>query len=714
VWTLARTEAFLEAERRQLPLWMPVALGTGISAWFLLPTPADWLAFGVGSLALAALGLALPGWTGRAALFFGLLATLGLGIAWARSDTVAAPRLIGERRAVWLDARVIERQDREGRGTWRLYLEPDDQTLPRRVRVAVRQVPPPEIAPNARIRVRATLRTPPGPSVPGGYDFARRAWFEETVAIGYALGPPTLIRAAPPPSGPEEWLEALRTHMTHRLQTRVGGGEGGLAAAFVTGDAGGVPEIVRQDMTDAGLAHIISISGLHIAVVIAVTMIGVRRLLTLSPWIALRWPVKLIAAGAAAFVGVGYTLLVGSQVPTVRSVAASLLVLAGVVAGRAAISLRTIGVGAFFIMLIRPEALMGPSFQLSFAAVTSLVAGFQSKPGKWIMSAREDERWFARKLRGAATLIASGCVAEFALAPIALFHFNREGMYGMLANMVGIPWSEIVIMPALMVELAMDALGIAAPAVWVLKHSMHLLIQLAHFVAGWPGAVMRLPTMPMSAYIAFVIGGFWLCLWDGRARLLGLAPIALCVAIAFAAHPPDLIVSADGQHVGVLRPDGTMAMLRPHAGPFIRQMWGDSMGTATTMPLDEVPNASCGRDACVILLRRDGRDWRVFATRSRRWIARPEMEAQCRAADIVVAERYLPRWCAPAWWKLDARVLGRTGALALWLGEGRVASATAGQGEHPWATPPPVRVLYRGHARPKTPYDDRDRVPRHL
>ena len=705
-------ETFLESERRQLPLWLPVALGAGVVAWFLLPTPETWLGFGAGALAVALAGAIVPGWCGRVMLAGGLLAALGLGIAWGRAEQVAAPRLTHELRAVWLDATVTAREDREGRGQWRLYLHADDPALPPTIRVSFRKLPDPRLTPGARLRARVSLRPPQGPSVPGGYDFARRAWFEGVGATGYSLGDPVLIAPAPPPSGARAWLEDVRTRITHRLQTRVGGAEGAMAAAFVTGDVGGNPEVVRQEMTDAGLAHIISISGLHIAVVIAVTMLVVRRTLTAVPWIALRWPVKAIAAGTAALVGIAYTLLAGAQIPTVRSVAAALLVLAGVAAGRTAFSLRGIATGAFLILLFRPEAVIGPSFQLSFAAVTSLVAAFQSAPGRWLSRRREEDGWFARTARHGAVLVASGCVAEAALAPIALYHFNREGLYGMIANLVAIPWSELVIMPALMLTLAMDALGVAAPAVWLLKHSMALLLQIAHFVAHWPGAVMRMPTMPLAAYALFVGGGLWLCLWAGRARLIGLGPIAAGALIASAATAPDLIVSGDGRHLGVLRPDGALAMLRPHAGAFIRSMWGDSVGTAETLPLDEVASASCGDDACVLLLKRGGRLWRVLATRSKRIVPRDAMEPQCAAADIVVSERRLPRWCAPAAFKLDARTLAASGAVALWLGEKRIARATDGQGAHPWASPAGGAVVKRTrYAGATDRMDEHRRVP---
>lgn len=689
----AALEAFLDAQRAQLPLWIPVALGAGIAAWFLLPGRGEWLAFAAAALALAAAGIALRGWTGRALAIGGLLAATGLGLAWNRSNTVAAPRLAHEIRMATIEARITAREDREGRGQWRLHLRPDTPALPPLIRISVRHEPDARMVSGARIRARISLRPPPGPSVPGGYDFARRLWFEGVGATGFTLGDPVLIAPAPPPTGWRAHLDGTRAYLTARLKALVGGPEGALAAALVTGDDGGIPAPVRQAMTDAGLAHIISISGLHIAVVIALTMTATRRLFALSAWMALHWPVRTIAAAVAALTGIAYTLLAGGEVPTVRSVLAALVVLAGLVAGRTAFSLRGIAAGAFVILLFRPEALLGPSFQLSFAAVTALVAAMASPWGRRLAARREGEGWARRRVRDAATLVASGTVAQLALLPIALYHFNREGVFGMLANLVGIPLSEFVIMPALMLTLALDTLGLAAPAVWLLKGSIAELYALADTVAALPHAVFRLPTMGLPAYALFVLGGLWLCLWEGRARLIGLAPALAGAALALAARAPDLVVSGDGRHLGVLRRDGAMALLRPQAGDFIRGMWGDWLAAGRTLPLDEVASASCSPDACVLLLDRGGRPWRVFATRSRRLVDRSSMAAQCAAADIVVSERRLPPWCRPRWLRLDAAHLARTGAVAVWLDGPHVATAAAAQGAHPWAYSSETSIL---------------------
>jgi competence protein ComEC len=522
------------------------------------------------------------------------------------------------------------------------------------VRISVRGDPPAGLAPGARVAMRATLRPPPGPSAPGGYDFARRAWFEGIGAAGFALGDVRVIAAAPPPSGARAWLTDVRTRVTARMQQGVGGPSGGVAAALITGDTGGIDEATTAAWRDSGIAHLLSISGLHIAVVVGGVMWLVRALLCLSPWIALRWPVKTIAAGTAAVAGIAYTLLAGAEVPTVRSCVATLVVLIGLVIGRQAISLRTVAVAAFLILLIRPESLVGPSFQLSFAAVIAIVALYESPLGRRLAGHGDEHAGPVRRaLRGAAALLVSGLAVELVLAPIALAHFGRQGIYGVAANLFAIPFSSFVVMPALFAALLLDALGLGAPAFAVLRWSIDVLNGLAGAAAGWPGAVMRASEWPAAAFALVLAGGLWVLLWRTRRRWLGVSAVVA----------------------------GTVL-----AGEFIVDMWSDAVAADRAVALEDLESATCSREVCVIRLARDGRRWTVLATRSRQWSDWRSLVAACRSADIVVSDRRLPDACAPQWLKLDAPALQRMGAVAIRLSPPSVDSAATRAGDHPWAS----------------------------
>jgi competence protein ComEC len=397
-------------------------------------------------------------------------------------------------------------------------------------------------------------------------------------------------------------------------------------------------------MRDAGLAHLLSISGLHIAVVVGSVALLMRWLLGLWPWLVLRVPVPTLALAlaAGALAGLAYTLLAGAQVPTVRAVIAACIVVVGMMLGRQALSLRLLA-AAFAILVVRPEALLGASFQMSFAAVIGIVALYESRLGKWLTSVREDEPWWKWPARAAASLLASGLVAELALSGIGLYHFGRSGLYGIAANLIAIPYTSFVVMPALMLAMLAEALGLGW--LWPLAGwAMQQLIVLADLTASLPGAVITSAAIPGPAFALGAAGGLWLALWRTRARWLGLAPLAGAVLVGWAAAVPDVLVSSDGRHLALRLSDRRLAHARERVGDFLMDNWAEAVGSdpASAVWLGTLPLARCSAESCVADVQRDGRRWRVLATTGRSLIPRDRFAPACAAADLVVSDRRLP------------------------------------------------------------------------
>jgi competence protein ComEC len=688
-------EQGLEAERAQLPPWVVVGFGAGIAAWFALPASPSWEIF----LCLAA-GTAVAGFvsragrTGRALGWFALAATLGCALVWGRAQWVAQPRL--DRPVVADFAARVEGVDHiAARQTVRVLLSPHDRALPPLVRVSIDEDKfPPGVAPGAELRLRARLAPPPPMALPGTYDFARDAWFQGLGAVGKLLGPFAVLKPAQP-HGLDRVRDKLRRHILARLPE----GSPGIAIALVTGDQNAVDQDDADAMRRSGLTHLLSVSGLHIAAVAAFAMLLSLKLLALSERLALRFNLVLVAAAVAAFAGIGYTLLTGAQVPTVRSCVAALLILAGIALGRDALSIRLIATGALIVLIFRPEALAGPSFQMSFAAVTSIVALYSTGWARRMLQRRE-EGPVARICRDLAGIIATGLAVEVALAALALYHFHRAGLYGVGANIIAIPLTTFVIMPLEAGALLLDAAGLGAPLWWLCGAAIDGLLGLAHAAASAPGAVALLPSMPFWAFGAMVVGGIWICLWTSRIRLAGLLPFAVGAAGAALAPSPDLLVTGDGRHLAVVR-SGTPLILRDRAGDYVRSLLAEASGfDGDPDVLDSDPESDCSRDSCVAAIHRGGRDWRLFATRSAMRIDWALMTEACAASDIVVSDRRLPRGCRPRWLKLDRDALERTGGLAIYLGRNpRVDSVADRVRAHPWAETATSDAA--AHARPQ-------------
>lgn len=680
-----RIERWLEAERDQLALWVPVALGAGVAAWFALAPASQWAAFLLIAVAIAFGGaaLGLGSRLGRSLGWFGLLAAIGMALIWWRAERVAAPVL--ERPAVVkFQAEVVQVDMLAARGLVRLLLEPRDApALPQRVRVNVRQDDAGEgLRTGATVELRARLMPPPEAAVPGAYDFARLAWFRGVGATGRALGPVAIVSPGAPPV-----LADTRRRLSAHIQARLAGGEGAIAAALATGDQGAIPEEDAEAMRRAGLSHLLSISGLHVTALVGATMLLLLRLMALSPWLALRWPLVLIAAGGGALAAIGYTLLTGAEVPTVRSCVAAILVLIGIAIGRDAITLRLVAAGAAFVLLLWPESLVGPSFQLSFAAVTAIMALVEHPRIKALL-ARRDEGWLRGTGRILLGLLLTGILVELALTPIAIHHFHKAGLYGALANIVAIPLTTFIVMPVEAAALLLDLLGLGAPLWWVTGQALSLLLWIAHSVAAMPGAVAALPVVPDAAFGLIVAGGIWIALWRTGARWLGLAPVLIGAIWALSTHAPDILVTGDGRHLAV-RTDGGYALLRPRAGDYVRDMLAESAGFEGELAdLDAARGARCSRDACTIELIRGTKRWRLLATRSTYFVDPAQLRAACRDADIVVSERWLPDWCAPRWIKADRALLAKTGGLTIDLEAGRIGTVKRAADDHPWVNPP--------------------------
>ena len=666
-----------------MPPWGVVGFGGGIAAWFALDLQIQWVAFIAIASGIAIAGFATQGGRAERALaWFALAMALGCALVWARSQTVAGPRL-NRPVIVTFDARVEKVEPLVAKGDVRLSLAPSDPTLPPRVRVsAPAQDAPAGLGDGAQLRIRARLTGPPPMALPGTYDFARDAWFRRIGGVGRALGKPELL--AP---GDRKGLNALRDRLGRHIRDKLPGPAGGIATALANGDQNAVDKDDADAMRRSGLTHLLSVSGLHIAAAIGATMLLTLKLLALSERLALRFNLVLVAAAAGAIAGVAYTLLTGAQVPTVRSCIVALLVLAGIALGREALSMRLLAVAALAILVIKPESLAGASFQLSFAAVGSIIALHSTRWARQTFMKR-DEGLLARAGRGFLAMLATGLAVEIALVPLALYHFHRAGLYGIGANLVAIPLTTFVIMPLEAAALFLDAIGLGAPLWYLTGLAIDALLWIARTVGSASGAVATLAQMPGWAFGLVVAGGLWLCLWTSRMRLLGLLPLAIGAAAAAAAPVPQVLVTGDGTHLAVVESGGTPRILRNRSGEFIRRVFAETSGfDGEPQVLEDAPFAACSHDTCVANVRSGGRNWRVLATRSTAWLEWRDLVKACAQADIVVSDRWLPRGCTPKWLRLDRESLGRTGGLAIYLGDTpRVVTVAEIVGEHPWAT----------------------------
>ena len=659
-------------ERDRWALWLPVFFGLGIGVYFSLDfEPSIYMtAAAAGLTALLAARL-------RRSTFFpaGIAAALAAtGLFWAGFHTELARAPVLERSIgpTEVSGRIL-RQDRI-EGPSRVVLEdatvsrlPPERT-PERLRLRLASLPP-GAGPGARIAVLARLKPVPPPALPGGYDPARRAFFQGIGASGFGLGRARLLEPAETPG-----IERLRHGIAGRIRKAIADpAAAGIAIALTTGLRGDLPKAAHEAIRDAGLAHLLAISGLHLGLVAGLVFAAVRAALALWPGVALRYPVKKWAAAAAIAFAFFYMLLAGATVPTQRAFVMVALALLAVMVDRLEIGMRLVALAALAVLALQPYALTTASFQLSFAAVAALVAVYERlAPSLSEARARVGRAPFFL----AATLLTT-VVATLATAPFAAHHFGRIAAYGLAANLLAVPAAAFWIMPAAMLGALAMPLGLEAWPLAVMEAGIDAVLWTAEAVSSWPGAVRRFPPMPTTGAIAAAAGGLWLCLWQTRWRLLGLAGLAAALVIQTGTHPPDLMADSDAR-LFARHAEGRLYLSKKRAG-FLGRVWMEAAGTeeaGSTAPGS--PALSCDPLGCAaaniaVVLRHEA------------------LEEDCRRAGIVlsavtISRRARSRYCAEASLIVDRRRLRRLGAHAIRLTPGGPVVETDWdrRGRRPW------------------------------
>jgi competence protein ComEC len=581
--------AEVAAEQDRFFYWIPVFYGAGVVLYFALPEEPSLFA----CLLAACISAALVGlWRrGLASLVIGGgLASLTVGLAMGKvsSDLAAGPVLGRELRSAAITG-WVELVDPRAAGGERIVVRTfaieglATEATPRRIRIRI-PAGQPTLTPGDAISVRASLLPPAGPALPGAYDFARAAWFQGLGAVGSARVRPELASIAEPmPPRLRMWgpVERLRQGISRRITAALPGETGAIAAALITGERGGISEATNQAYRDSGIFHILSISGLHMSIFAGAVYFSSRLLFSLVPILALQFEIKKWAAVAGLLGTGGYLLISGGSPPAVRSAIMLAVMFVAILLDRPALALRNVAFAALVILLVAPESVIDVGFQMSFAAVVSLIAGVEAWQA-WRRSRATTERRASGILSTAAafagTITLTTLIATVAVAPFAVYHFHKSTQLAVLANLVAVPICNLLVMPAALGTLLVMPFGLE---VWPLK-AMGLGIEgmswVATRVAAMPGAVTLVPAIRPAGFALMICGGIWLCLWGGHLRLAGLIPIALGIMIAPWLETPDVIVGGGGTLIGVRGSDGQLAVIGAGRSSFELERWLEHEG----------------------------------------------------------------------------------------------------------------------------------------
>ncbi|MGI9388615.1 MAG: ComEC/Rec2 family competence protein [Boseongicola sp.] len=667
-----RFAPFVDAQRGHLFPWAPVLLGLGVGVYFALPFEPSSLAINV--LVGLALGLALIGCFTPASLRFCIavlvLMLLGVILASVRAHSVAEPRL-NYRYYGPVEGRIVG-IDRSRSDAVRLTLDrviladfPYDKT-PTFLRVSLHGeksyfVP----AIGQLIVLTGHLSPPAGPVEPGGFDFQRQAWFKRLGAIGYTRTP-TLLLAKP------EYLEFglrltdVRLKISASVRSKLPGRTGAFAAAISTGDRSGMDQETLEALRASNLAHLLAISGLHMGLLTGFVFVAIRTAFAFSQSIALHWPTKKLAAVAALLSGAVYLLLSGGNVATERAFVMVAVMFGAVLLDRRAITIRAVAVAAMIVLILRPESLLGPGFQMSFAATTALVGVFG-----WLRDRDWSRSRWPYVLRFSAGVALSSAIAGLATAPFAAAHFNQIPHFGLLANVISVPVMGALVIPGAVIAAIFSPIGFSQIGFWIMKPAIDWILLVAETVSGWPGALSFVPTPGSIVLPLLALGGLIMVLWQGRARIAGAAALIAAVAVWGNVERPTLLVSETGSLIGVMR-NGTRALSKSRGESFAAESWLENDGDAAEQAIAfERPGMSVDDSIRRIQVEK----LIIFHATGKR--SGQKAVSRCAEADIVVVNvRIAQKTGCDVY---DKARLARTGALAIYSDSNGVKLVTARQ-----------------------------------
>lgn len=586
------------------------------------------------------------------------------------------------------------------------------------------------------IRAKARLTPPPEAARPGGYDFARDAWFRQTGATGAILGKPAVWDAAQSvwisgdgvqgidagPRGraagqeasqgtgekidkgggsaaiapPEAawslrvaaWIDNGRNTLTERIAGAWGGQAGAVAAALVTGKRGQITEQTNAWLRAAGIYHIISISGLHMVLAAGMFFWTARALLALSPWCALHLPVRKLAAALAMGGATAYCIFSGSDVATERSLVMILAMLGAILVDRPALSMHNLALAAMVILAREPESLLGPGFQMSFAAVAGLIvlaSHTQATPGQ--PHRRAAVPGLARRmLTAVVAIILTTIVCEMATGPFSIWHFQSVYPLGVIGNAMALPFLSLVVMPAAVVGVALAAVGLDWPVWWVMGAATEPILYVAMRIAATPHAMAGVAAPGATSLLCLSAAIVWFVIWRTPLRWAAAAPAIAGLALLYGAQIPDVMIDRQGRGGLVVHGPGRDAQgerrvsLLGAPSTFVAEQWLRSIGDprpATSASLRA--NVRCDAVGCVAI-RDDG--GAIVWVRERHG-----MFDDCQRADVIISPHRAPAGCRASV-VLDRNSLEKRGAASVFLSEGNASLRRGRNADENWPWTP--------------------------
>ncbi len=668
--------------------WVPVWLAAGIAVYFgMNHEPNPHLPWAI--LLLLPVLYAVrhfPKW--RFVLGVWLLMLIGMSAAMWQTERMKAPKLPSALDIVSIEGTLKKVTYDEKQ--YKLWIEDlnieevSPEQTPKLIRVAFRGKEVPPIG--SRVKSRGKIFAASGPAMPDDYDFGRYFFFRQIGAVGVIFPPlkPVEDSETLPKDVWGDWVASVRADVQQRMLSLQEGEAITVLSALVTGDKSPIPKDTAEAFRNSGLAHMLAISGMHMAIISGVFFLFLRSLLVLIPPISRRYNVKKIAALMALIASSAYLVMADFPISAVRAYIMIAFMFTAVLLDREAVTVRSLMIAATFILLLYPSSLVEAGFQLSFSATLALVVSYRTF--RMVQGTPDEQQsWVRRILMYLLGIIISSLIASLATLPFIMFHFQQINPYSIISNLAAVPFFGFIVMPMLMLSMLLMPLGLEVLPLKVAAWGMDYLIIIAQTVAHIPGADFHV--MPLANWSIVLIGAGMLLLLLHRLRWVkwtGFALICIGIATPLLYVKPDIVVANDGRYIAVKQGDSyTLIHGKSNRGFSVKQ-WKERLASEiikVKQPEEHIGSVTCDKLGCVL---KKGEYILAFPKKIE------AVAEDCAMADYVFYEGDVSDAVCKNTSKLvDAKRLKNRGSMAIWFGhDGRMFAKFACDytGQRPWTT----------------------------
>ena len=368
---------------------------------------------------------------------------------------------------------------------------------------------------------------------PMGFNIERYYYFKHIGGLGYK----GKIIYNKEVNTKEKSINSIRQKIAERIiKVREETPSTGIISILITGKKDMADKKAIEYMNYSGLAHLLSISGLHMMTLIGIMFFISKWILLRFEYIAINYNVFKISSIISLLINFLYLLLSGASVSAVRAYLMSVILLISIIIGKFNTSLRSVMFVMFIILFIKPHLIFSAGFQMSFMAVIALISCSELLYNDILSKLSKTKRFL---IIGFLTSF----IAECATTPFSIYNFNNYSFYNIFVNSILTPLVSFVVLPFSLLSMLLYPFNLEKILIFPISYIMDFILYVSKYIVELPYSVFFIQSPNVYSMLFMILGLLWLCLWKEKWRYYGILFYIIGLIIFLFQKTPDVFIT---------------------------------------------------------------------------------------------------------------------------------------------------------------------------